>query len=126
VDVDKLRREVLSIQGRDYYFCDGDLDEDAFGVSAPIFNHLGHIIGAVNVSGPSSRGTKAQVDGFIDVVRKTGAAISRELGYQSRASSPQPANASSVVNTDATAGQAAPALRARHKGRARAVGRHRR
>lgn len=84
VDADRLRREVLSIQGRDYYYCDGDLDEDAFGVSAPIFDHTHRIVGAVNVSGPSSRVSKTEVDRFIQLVRAAGAAISGELGHQSR------------------------------------------
>jgi IclR family transcriptional regulator, KDG regulon repressor len=82
VNARELRREVLSIRGQDFYYCDGDLDEDAFGVSAPIFNHAGRIIGTVNVSGPSSRCSKAEVDRFIQLVRTAGAEISRELGYR--------------------------------------------
>ncbi len=81
VDARELRREVLSIRGQDFYYCDGDLDEDAFGVSAPIFNHAGSIVGTVNVSGPSSRRSKAEVDQFIRLVRAAGAEISRELGH---------------------------------------------
>jgi IclR family KDG regulon transcriptional repressor len=84
VDADELRREVLAIQGRDYYYCDGDLDEDAFGVSAPIFDHTGRIVGAVNVSGPSSRVSTAEVNRFIELIRATGTAISRDLGHESR------------------------------------------
>lgn len=84
IDADDLRREVLAIHGRDYYYCDGDLDEDAFGVSAPIFDHTDRIVGAVNVSGPSSRVSKAEVDRFIELVRTSGAAISGDLGHQSR------------------------------------------
>ena len=81
VDVEALRREVLSIRGQDFYFCDGDLDEDAFGVSAPIFDHVDRIIAAINVSGPSSRLSKAEVDRFIKLVRTAGAEISREFGH---------------------------------------------
>src|SRR5206468_2562353 len=55
VDIESLRTEILSIRGRDFYFSVGDLDKDAFGVSAPIFDHIGQIVGAVNVSGPASR-----------------------------------------------------------------------
>jgi len=85
VSVEKLRREVLSIRGQDFYFCDGDLDEDAFGVSAPIFDHADRIIGAINVSGPSSRLSKAEVDRFIQLMRSAGAEISRELGHRAGA-----------------------------------------
>jgi len=85
VDADELRREVLSIGGQDFYFCDGDLDEDAFGVSAPIFDHVARIIGAINVSGPSSRLSKAEVNRFIQLVRTAGAEISRELGHRAGA-----------------------------------------
>lgn len=81
VNVEELRREVLSIRGRDFYFSDGDLDKDAFGVSAPIFDHLGRIAGAVNVSGPSSRLSKTEVARFIHLVRDVGSQISQELGY---------------------------------------------
>jgi IclR family transcriptional regulator, KDG regulon repressor len=81
VDPERLRTEVLAIRGRAFYLDVGDLDEDAFGISAPIFDHQNRIVGAINVSAPASRVAKAKVNRFIELVRDAGVQISGELGH---------------------------------------------
>jgi DNA-binding IclR family transcriptional regulator len=85
-DADALRQEVLAIRARGVHVGVGDLDVDAAGVSGPIFNHKGHIVGSVNVSAPISRLVEDEVARFVVLVSESCAAISVQLGY-----TPEPA-----------------------------------
>ncbi|MBS4211283.1 MULTISPECIES: IclR family transcriptional regulator [Neobacillus] len=51
-------------------------------MAAPIFNHLGNVIGAVSISGPSMRMTEARLDELKDKLIEVGSSISRRLGYK--------------------------------------------
>ena len=81
-DVDALRAEVLAIRERGYYIGKRDLDEDATGVSAPIFDYRQHIVGALNVSGPATRFADSAVERFVGVLVHAAAGVSAQLGYQ--------------------------------------------
>ena len=80
-DPDKLRQAIQTIRGHDVYVAAGDLDRDAVGVSAPIFDHAGCIAGAVSVSAPISRMSDQELDRIIGLVREAGTQISEQLGY---------------------------------------------
>ena len=79
---DALREEILAIRQVGYHVSSRDLDEDALGVSAPIFDHNGQVIGTINVSGPVSRLSKKDIDGLIEMVVDATHEISLQLGFQ--------------------------------------------
>lgn len=82
-DPDALRAEVLGIRDRGYHIgILGDLDPDASGVSAPVFDEQGEIVAAVNVSAPASRLTTAEAPRFIELVVHAAREISTQLGYR--------------------------------------------
>ena len=76
-----LRREIEQIRARGYAISDLDVDVEARGVGAPIFDSAGHVIGAISVGGPASRMTPQRVAEFGDVITSAARLISRQLGY---------------------------------------------
>lgn len=80
-DPERLRDILGGIRRVGYHVGDRDLDEDAVGISAPIFDDDGQIAGAVGVAAPAVRLSEAELGRSIDLVREVTAAISRELGY---------------------------------------------
>ncbi len=80
-DPEHLRAILSEIRRVGYHVGDRDLDEDAMGISAPIFDDDGQIAGAVGVAAPAVRLTEAELERSINLVREVTAAISRELGY---------------------------------------------
>jgi DNA-binding IclR family transcriptional regulator len=50
------------------------------GIAAPIFDNAGHVIGAIDVAGPLDRFTPAALRKYEREIKKTAAAISRDLG----------------------------------------------
>ncbi|MDP9356890.1 MAG: IclR family transcriptional regulator [Chloroflexota bacterium] len=81
IDPERLRDILSEIRRVGYHVGDRDLDEDARGISAPIFDDDGQIVGAVGLAAPAVRLTEAELERSIGLVREVTAAISRELGY---------------------------------------------
>jgi IclR family KDG regulon transcriptional repressor len=81
-DPDVLRMTLLEIRRCGYHVGVRDLDEDAIGISAPIFDDRDQIAGAVNVAAPASRTTESETLRFVDLVRTAAADISRQLGHR--------------------------------------------
>ncbi|MDQ3411925.1 MAG: IclR family transcriptional regulator [Chloroflexota bacterium] len=80
---DHLRRMLDEVRAAGYAQSAGDLDPDARGVSAPIFNANHRVAGALSVGGPRSRMTDAALPAMIELVRQGAAEVSRGLGYES-------------------------------------------
>jgi DNA-binding IclR family transcriptional regulator len=53
---------------------------NACGIAAPIFNHEGHVVGALDISGPLDRFTATSITRYKREVVKAASAISRDLG----------------------------------------------
>ncbi len=83
-DPERLREILSEIRRVGYHVGDRDLDEDAVGISAPIFDDSGQIAGAVGVAAPAVRLTEAELGRSIGIVRDVTAAISKELCYRPR------------------------------------------
>ena len=75
-----LRQELAVIRTQGYAISDCDIDPDARGVGAPIFNAQGQPRGAVSVGGPSSRMTPARLAELGALIQETAHHISRQLG----------------------------------------------
>ncbi|WP_244300985.1 IclR family transcriptional regulator domain-containing protein [Leucobacter insecticola] len=75
----ELLAEIERIRSVGYSILDEDLEEGVVGVSAPVIDHTGRIIAALNVSGPKKRiGDKIEALGSL--VRKGALTLSRNLG----------------------------------------------
>lgn len=80
LDPDVLRQELEWTRLRGYAISDLDIDEEARGVGAPIFNAGEQIIGAISVGGPASRMTPQRLVELGELIRSTAQHISRQLG----------------------------------------------
>ncbi|GHF42735.1 IclR family acetate operon transcriptional repressor [Deinococcus metalli] len=88
LDPDALRAELGLTRLRGYAISDLDIDEEARGVGAPIFNASGHAIGAISVGGPASRMTPSRLAELGDTIRSAAQRISRQLGHNRSPSFP--------------------------------------
>ncbi len=82
-DPERIREMLGDIRRQGYHVGVRDLDVDALGVGAPIFNDAGQIAGAIGVAAPAVRLPAAEIAPMIDLVRGATAEISRRLGYDS-------------------------------------------
>ncbi|MDP9355864.1 MAG: IclR family transcriptional regulator [Chloroflexota bacterium] len=74
-------RELLNeIRRAGYHVGVRDFDEDATGISTPIFGDAGRIVGAVGVTAPALPLTEAEFRRSISLVLEVTATISRDLG----------------------------------------------
>ncbi len=80
-DPGQLAAEIEATRQRGYSISDGDFDESARGVGAPIFDGSGHVIGAVSVGGPSFRVGEAELTRFAPLIVQVARTISQGLGY---------------------------------------------
>ncbi len=78
---ERLREICEAIRCRGYHIAIRDLDDDALGVAAPIFNHEGQIAGAISIGAPVSRTSEGDLARYSTLVREAACAISRQLGY---------------------------------------------
>jgi len=77
----QLRDLLEQIRSAGYHVAVEDLDEGALGIGAPIFDHHGHIAGAVSLSAPISRAPESDRPRLIELVTACCGDISRRLGY---------------------------------------------
>jgi IclR family acetate operon transcriptional repressor len=77
---DRLRTELHRIADRGYAVDDRENELEVRCVAAPIFDHTDQVVGALSVSGLTSRMTTARVRELAPLVARAGRAVSRELG----------------------------------------------
>jgi IclR family KDG regulon transcriptional repressor len=80
-DPAQLRTVLNQIRADGYHVAAQDLDEDAIGVAAPLFDHDGRLVGAISLAAPISRVSEDELEGLICAVQYAAAEISRLLGY---------------------------------------------
>lgn len=79
-DRDLLKKELSLIRERGYGFDDEENEGGIFCISAPIFNHEGHIEAALSVSWPIYRIEKDMIPDFINMIKSAANEISIILG----------------------------------------------
>lgn len=78
----KSMKQVLTVTRRQgYTFSDGETDEGAMAIAAPVFGPAGSIRAGLSLAGPRERINDLLPD-LIDVVKLCAEQISVELGYQ--------------------------------------------
>ncbi|MER3439291.1 MAG: hypothetical protein C4346_17835 [Chloroflexota bacterium] len=78
---EQLRAMCETIRCQGFHVAVRDLDDDALGVGAPIFNHEGHIAAALSIGAPVSRTCDGDLARYSTLVREAAYAVSRQLGY---------------------------------------------
>lgn len=77
----KFRDELEQIRKQGYSVSRGEYREDVTSVSAPIRDHNGKVISAINLVGPTKRFTVPRIQFFARELIKAGELISERLGY---------------------------------------------
>jgi DNA-binding IclR family transcriptional regulator len=76
-----LRTHLADIRARGYAIDDAEYKPDVRGVAAPVRDHRGQVIAAVNAGGPASRLTLERAHALAPLVQAAAQEISRRLGY---------------------------------------------
>lgn len=80
-DKDALFKELVQVKQNGYAL---DLEENENGISciaAPIFDHLGKVVAAISISGPTIRMTEERLDQLKEQMLDVGSQISVRLGF---------------------------------------------
>ncbi len=81
---DNFLQELIEVRKRGYAL---DTEENEYGITCiavPIFDHLGKVIAAVSISGPTMRMTKERMEKLQSQMIQIGKKISKRLGFESR------------------------------------------
>ena len=81
-DPQRLRHLLAEIRAAGYHVAARDLNEDAVGVGAPIFDDAGRIAGAIGVAAPAARLADGNLNPLVSLVRDATRAISDHLGHR--------------------------------------------
>lgn len=81
-DALRLRKDLARIKARRFSLDDEEAVTGARCIGAPIFDGDGNVIGAISVSGPVVRITRAQVEPFSSAICSAADEISMRLGYK--------------------------------------------
>jgi len=80
----ELKKELQKIRDRGYAFDEEEFQPGVKCIAVPIFDYSGEVVGAVGIAGPVMRISKKKCNQMIDLLKKTGRAISSHLGYNKR------------------------------------------
>jgi DNA-binding IclR family transcriptional regulator len=76
----ELMKELPDIVRRGYASTRGELEEELNAIAAPVFGHMGDVIGAVSLSGPAFRFDPATDPGIVKAVVRAGEEITELMG----------------------------------------------
>ena len=80
LNLKRLKAELADIRQRGYARSVSERVPGAAAVAAPIFNHLGEVVGCLSVSGPAWRFTEGKFAEFGRQVMQAAGLVSRDLG----------------------------------------------
>lgn len=75
-----LEKELNDIRDRGYAVSEGEVDRDAFAVSAPVFDATGSVVAGLTVSGPRYRTDEQRLQQLIELTRDSAHKLSQQLG----------------------------------------------
>ncbi len=80
----KMKEEITKIQKNGYSIDNEEIEVGLICIAAPIFNFRHRLIGAISISGPSTRMTKECIEGLFNPLITATINISKSLGYKER------------------------------------------
>lgn len=96
-DPDLLRKQITLIRGQGYAEGHDERNIGGHGFAVPIRDSTGCVVAAIQVTVPAERCTKEVRTQCIQVLTKTGRALSHELGYREQSSSSRSATTEADV-----------------------------
>jgi DNA-binding IclR family transcriptional regulator len=76
----ELRGFVAQTKADGYAITAGEREDSASGLSAPVFDSAGDVLGALTISGPTLRMPRAQCEDWVDLLVGYAEQITRTLG----------------------------------------------
>ena len=86
VSVEALTAHLQTVRDQGYALDDEEYEEGLRCIGAPVHDHTGRVVGAMNISGPSTRLTSPRVAGLGVLVREVCARLSTHLGWPGKRS----------------------------------------
>jgi DNA-binding IclR family transcriptional regulator len=80
VDADALRADVERVRRDGWSYTEGERDEGAAGLSAPVFDAAARLVGAMTISGPTSRVARARAQAWAEELVRSAETATRLLG----------------------------------------------
>jgi DNA-binding IclR family transcriptional regulator len=80
VDPKALREDVATVRRTGWSYTEGERDIGAAGLSAPVFDGQAQLVGAMTISGPTSRVTRALADSWAEDLVRSAETATRLLG----------------------------------------------
>ncbi|MDT5067548.1 MAG: hypothetical protein QOK02_3703 [Mycobacterium sp.] len=80
VDPEVLRADVERVRRDGWSYTEGERDEGAAGLSAPVFDAAARLVGAMTISGPTSRVTRERAQSWADELVRSAETATRLLG----------------------------------------------
>jgi DNA-binding IclR family transcriptional regulator len=77
---DELRGLIAQAKADGYAITTGEREDSASGLSAPVFDAAGDILGAITISGPTIRMPIAQCEAWVDLVVGYAEQVTRTIG----------------------------------------------
>jgi DNA-binding IclR family transcriptional regulator len=79
-DPDRMRANVEGVRRAGWSYTEGDRDEGAAGLSAPVFDGQSRLVGAMTISGPVSRVNRPSAEGWAEQLIRLAETATRLLG----------------------------------------------
>lgn len=79
---DQLKDALKQIREQGFAFADSEVETMACAIAAPIFDRTKGVVASISLLAPKTRMGARNVSRFIDMVKKTAADISHDLGYE--------------------------------------------
>lgn len=80
-DPTELRAELTRIRKRGYSIDNQEVVVGVFCVGVPIVDRIGRPVGAISISGPSSKAPGAAIQPQVDLLNEAASTVSKRLGY---------------------------------------------
>ena len=77
---DELRALIAQAKADGYAITAGEREDSASGLSAPVFNSAGDIVGAITISGPTIRMPLEQCEAWVDLLVGYAEQVTRTIG----------------------------------------------
>jgi IclR family acetate operon transcriptional repressor len=92
-----LRAELERMRNRGYAIDDVENEIGVRCIGAPIFNHLGELVGSISLAGPTTRMTWERTEHLIGPLTEAAREISVRLGYRLAGAKDAPADSGSAA-----------------------------
>ncbi|NMR31505.1 IclR family transcriptional regulator [Crystallibacter degradans] len=77
----ELEKELLEVGSSGYAVVSEEFEIGLSAIAVPVYDHLGTVIGAVSISGPSFRFKPREMPGLIEDLKQAGQDISSRMGH---------------------------------------------